>query len=199
MRRKERIWKIMKFFKNNKKAFNEINNIKKGNYHKVFLDNYEELFYKFLNYPDYRFSQLLINEGIVPDNGNWNREESQWVVEKGYMKPEEILLWGVRGKSEEVDEIYKKWYESKPVFEAPISVVETWLYPSLQTMSDLDVYAWRYSKWLDSQPKPTYKFICDLETEHISAILSTQTQLSSYYIEIFNGVLKQRNNEQKTI
>lgn len=199
MRQAARVPKIMKFFKNNKKAFNEFHNIKKGNYHKMFLDNYEEIFYKWMKYPDQRFGQLLINEGIVPDNNNWSREETTFLIQNNYFKPESLVLWGVRGKQEEVDKVYKEWYESKPIFETPITTVESWLYPSLQTMSDLDIYAWRYNKWLDSQPKPTYKFICDLETEHISAILSTQNQISDYYRKIFENVLKQRDNEQETI
>lgn len=191
-RLKERVPKLMKFFKDNKKVFNEINNIKKGNYHKVFLDNYEELFYKWMLEPDQRFTQLLINEGIVPDNGNWSREESFWLIQNKHFKPEELTLWGTKGL--DAGEKYKKWMEDKPIHGESLSSIETWLYPKAQLMDVNEIYAWRWSSWRKQEPITEYRFIEDLETSHIEAILLTQTQISDYYKKIFESVLKQRSD-----
>lgn len=195
MRRIERIPKIIKFFKKNKKAFNEINNIKKGNYHQMFLDNYEELFVIWYEYPDLRFCQLLINESIVPENNNWNKEETVWLIDNKYFKPEQLLLWGTRGL--DAAEKYKHWMDDKPKYGIELSSIETWLYPKAQLMDDNEIYAWRWSKWRKQEPPTTYKFIEDLETSHIQAILDTQPQISDYYRKIFENVLSERN-EQKT-
>lgn len=194
MRRPERVPKLMKFFKNNKKVFNEINNIKKGNYHKVFLDNYEELFYKWMLEPDQRFTQLLINEGVVPDNGNWSREESFWLIQNKYLKPEELTLWGTKGL--DAGEKYKKWMEDKPIHGTPLSNIETWLYPKAQLMDENEIYAWRWSSWRKQEPITEYRFIEDLTTIHIENILATQPQISDYYRKIFESVLTQRKGNE---
>jgi hypothetical protein len=41
--------------------------------------------------------------------------------------------------------------------------------------------------------KPVTKLLKDLETNHIKAILETQTHLSDLYIKTFNKILKNRN------
>lgn len=190
MRKPERIPKIMKFFKNNKKAFNEINNIKKGNYHKMFLDRYEELFYKWINYPDLRFTQLLINEGIVPDNGNWSKEESYWLIDKEYFKKKELYLWGSFGKNGE--ELMKQWEDKKPIFQSPITLVESYLYPKLNIMSSEDIYGWRYYNWMTDKPTHTYIFLEDLETEHIRNILLIDKVA---YRDVLEEILKEREGD----
>lgn len=190
MRQAKRIPKIMKFFKNNKKAFNEFHNIKKGNYHKMFLDNYEEIFYKWMKFFDQRFGQLLINEGIVPDNGNWSREESFWLIDKGYFKKKELYLWGSFGKNGE--ELMKQWEDKKPVFQSPITFVESYLYPKLNIMSSEDIYGWRYYNWMMNKPTHTYIFLEDLETDHIKNILLIDKVA---YKDVLEEILKEREGD----
>lgn len=41
----------------------------------------------------------------------------------------------------------------------------------------------------------TWKKLCDMETEHIEAILRTQTHISEHLVELFNAELEYRNDK----
>ncbi len=50
---------------------------------------------EWLDNPDLRLGQLLINEGFAPDLGSlWNVEEDSWLVENDYCNIEDIKFWG---------------------------------------------------------------------------------------------------------
>ena len=49
---------------------------------------------KWSDNPDFRFGQLLINEGIIPDGFAWYTEEIDWLIEFGKVSARELLFWG---------------------------------------------------------------------------------------------------------
>lgn len=96
-------------------------------------------------YPDLRFGQLLINEGIIADDVHtWNAEMMDYTIPQKAMR--EIQTWGTYGK---------------------------------EGGGKADV------------------FIKDLETDHIKAILKTQTHIKDTSIEIIlKEELKFRKNRK---
>lgn len=56
-------------------------------------ENWDEITEKWLEYPDLRFGQLLINLGYAKDGEIWYIEEDDWLIENKYLKPEEIKFW----------------------------------------------------------------------------------------------------------
>ncbi len=188
MRSKKRIPIVMKFFKNNKEAFKEF----AGDYHRNFLDNYEEIFYEWVEYQDYRFGQLLINLQIIPDGRAWNIEESDWLIEKEYIQPEEIITWGTYGLDGE--ERMKKWVEAKPKFKEPLDLIDKWLYPGIEKQKNYEVYARRYNTWMNTKPQPEYRFIKDLDADHISNILAIP---KIAYRKVFEKVLLAKSEDEQ--
>lgn len=91
MRKKERIPVVLEFFKNNEKAFNEFTLTEK-NFHD-FINKFSDIEEKWLEYPDLRFGQLLINMGIIPDNSSLHKEEDQWLINHNYINIEDIMTW----------------------------------------------------------------------------------------------------------
>lgn len=99
MRNKERIPIIFKFFRHNARALYEF--LEEGiseedliNLHTTptlseFYDYWSE------NY-DQRLGQALINFGLIQDNLLiWIKEEVEWLIDKGYLNPEDIIFWRV--------------------------------------------------------------------------------------------------------
>ncbi len=92
MRQIERIPIVIDFFKSNDKAFRKFTRqtetLTEASWKEVkkeWLDNYDQ-----------RLGQLLINQGFIVDNFNiWDKEETDWLVENGYFKFEDIHFWGV--------------------------------------------------------------------------------------------------------
>lgn len=54
------------------------------------------------------------------------------------------------------------------------------------------VWGKNYDKDMNRLPKTEYVFIKDLTTDHIEAILKTQTRISDFYKEVFNDEMKLR-------
>lgn len=50
-----------------------------------------------LDFPDLRLVQVLINLNIIW-NGTYHVEETDYLIDKAYIKPEDILFWGTYGK-----------------------------------------------------------------------------------------------------
>lgn len=98
-----------------------------------------------LNHPDLRFGQMLINEGIVSDDiRTWNLELCDYNIPHEVARG--IHTWGTRGK--------------------------------------------------DLMDKMKYLFIKDLETNHIKAILKTQTHISEVIRKFLKDELKFRENRK---
>ena len=54
-----------------------------------------------LNNPDLRLTQVLVNLGIIPNiPGHWYyTEEVEWLIDRNIVEPRDILFWGTYGKS----------------------------------------------------------------------------------------------------
>lgn len=92
MRNPNRIPIILKFFRENPTQLS------------MFLFNIKltkpvelsEEFEKFwLENPDLRLGQALINYNVIKDSTVWFKEEDNWLIDHGYFKLEEIKFWGV--------------------------------------------------------------------------------------------------------
>lgn len=196
MRAKIRIPKVMKFFKNNFIAFGTFvstgSNLQYSevvHIEKLFSENYEELFYEWMEYPDLRFGQLLINKGIVPDGKCWNLEEVDWLIKHGYFKPEELQTWGTYGIDGEAN--MKAWYEEKPLYGSPVEIIDRIIFKEPEKASKEDLFGERYHRWKKRQPQPEYRFIKDLDVDHIKNILKISNIANR---DVFERVLKQKEN-----
>lgn len=92
MRNSARIVPILQFFTNNSAALEEF-----CQHHidlTVFINDLPKITKYWLENPDQRFGQLLINLQIVPDGKYWNTEEVDWLVEKQYFTWDELHYWG---------------------------------------------------------------------------------------------------------
>lgn len=95
MRAKERIPIIWKFFRNNPKVFSEFLELeyKESEGQHLHIDI---LKYWLVN-PDQRLGQVLIDLNFILDDFDiWTRDETSWLIDKGYFKFEELSFWGVR-------------------------------------------------------------------------------------------------------
>ena len=107
------------------------------------LDDVKEFW---IDNPDLRISQVLVNLGIIPNSsGMWYYMEESEILEKLGIPEREYMIWGTRGK--------------------------------------------------DGKSPLEFKPIKDLSTDHIEAILETQTQISYYTRTVFEDELKRRKNE----
>lgn len=96
--------------------------------------------------PDLRYSQVLVNMGIMPNYpGFWYYlEEPEILLEQG-VDGAQFMLWGVN-----------------------------------------------FDKNMNQLPATDYRFICDLETDHIEAILAGIWTKHPDYIKVFNNELNRR-------
>jgi hypothetical protein len=94
MRNKKRIPICLELF-SNKEALIEFLHVPSEQTITTIYDKWEvvKVFWTFN--PDLRFGQLLINLGLVEDGHYWFTEETDWLVNNGYCKPEDINFWGV--------------------------------------------------------------------------------------------------------
>ena len=93
MRATERIPIIIEFFKSNVDILGKFLGQPDIENMQYIDDNWNEIQNDWeINY-DYRFGQLLINLGIIPDNRMWYVEEVDWLIEKGHFKFEELHFW----------------------------------------------------------------------------------------------------------
>ena len=67
-----------------------------------FIKNYKYIKDIWKKYPDLRFGQLLINEGFIEDGYQWNIEESNWLQENNFIRPEYIEFWGINYDKNEI-------------------------------------------------------------------------------------------------
>jgi len=69
---------------------------------------YNDIFTKWKESPDLRLTQVLATLEIVPNfAGGWFYiEESDYMVRKNFIKPEEILFWGSYGKSGKLEDFH---------------------------------------------------------------------------------------------
>lgn len=104
MRRPERLQKIYEYLKDNDKHLAGILNLDVDgkNFKKVkksFHGHYDLLLKLHLEWPDLRFGQHLVTQGITPDlDGVFGREELRYLIDNKCFEPEELLLWGTYGK-----------------------------------------------------------------------------------------------------
>lgn len=96
--------------------------------------------------PDLRYSQVLINMGIIPNySGFWYYTEESEILEEQGVDLAKIMLWGVN-----------------------------------------------FDKNMNQLPETDYRFICDLKTDHIQAILDGKWTKHPKYLEAFNNELNRR-------
>ena len=96
--------------------------------------------------PDLRYSQVLVNMGIIPNYpGFWYFTEEDEILEQQGLPLSEYMLWGVN-----------------------------------------------FDKDMNRLPETYYRFICDLDTDHIEAILDGQWTKNLRYIAAFNDELNRR-------
>jgi hypothetical protein len=110
MRAKERIPIVLEFFKNNIHAYLRFIDSDDSEEYYEFIRNYDKINNIWLDNPDWRLGQLLINIGLINDGFVWNIEEQEWLVKESYFKFEDIHFWGVNYDKEGnlLDEPYKK-------------------------------------------------------------------------------------------
>lgn len=92
MRNPARIIPILQFFTNNLTALEEF-----CEYHvdiTIFNHDLPKITKYWLDNPDQRFGQMLINLNIVPDGKYWNTEEVDWLIEKQHFSWDELHFWG---------------------------------------------------------------------------------------------------------
>ena len=99
------------------------------------------------------------------------------------------MLWGVRGL--DAKEKYQEWMNTKPKLNDPLDFVEKTIY-HYDKLKNYEVYARRYYTFLQREPKVGYKFLNELDSNHISAILETQTQISPTLRQTFQKILDER-------
>jgi len=98
------------------------------------------------NNPDLRYSQVLVNMGIIPNYpGFWYFDEEDDILEQQGVDSAMIMLWGVN-----------------------------------------------FDKDMNRLPETDYRFICDLETDHIQAILGGNWTKHPNYLKAFNNELNRR-------
>ena len=195
MRNKKRIPVVMRIFKYNSIAFYNFlaigDDLIAIKYRSRFIDAFEDIFYEWMEEPDQRFGQLLINMGVIPDLlGVWDIEESDWLVKNKYVQPEDIYTWGTFGI--EGEDKMLKWASEKPKFNAPLDSIELMVYPEAKKWKNYELYAWRWRNWADRKPKPEYRFIKNLDTGHIENILAIK---NIGHKDVFEKVLKQRQDD----
>ena len=96
--------------------------------------------------PDLRYSQVLINIGILPNYpGFWYMYEDEDNLQDQGVDPAMFMLWGVN-----------------------------------------------FDKDMNRLPETDYRFICDLETDHIQAILDGNWTRHPDYLKAFNNELNRR-------
>lgn len=185
-RLKERLPVVYNYFRQHPDKFNEFFKVTGDKAYKTWLEFYEDILYKHIQSPDLRFGQHLFNEGIVPDS-QYHTKEVDWLIDKGYVAAESILLWGTYGPN--ANTTRAKWEAAKPKLNAPLTAVETVL--GWTGLKNYELYAKRFSLWSAQEPKPEYKILRTLDTDHIKAILLTQN-LTPIYRDTFQKLLKQR-------
>lgn len=64
------------------------------------FSNLEDIKKFWMENPDLRLFQVLINIGLLPNTPGfyYYEEESKYCLKKGYIKPRQILFWGTYGK-----------------------------------------------------------------------------------------------------
>lgn len=184
-RLKNRLPAIYKFFKKNKVKFNEFLEITGDESHKLFLENYEDLYAQHLEYGDLRFGQHMINSGIVSSNEAYNKEETSWLIDEKLIAPEYLLTWGTYGKDGTKN--LADWEKSKPKLNAPLTAIEKF-FGDYDGLKNYEIYAKRYLAWKNREPKPDYVLLKDLTKEHIEAILATQ-ELTPMYRSVLTRLL----------
>jgi len=100
MRPVERIIPYLDLLKERSINISEID--EKLTYNNIIIsdDVYEELKKVWLDNPDWRFTQLLVNTGIIPNfPGMWYYTEDLDVMLNLGFKPREVILWGTYGKN----------------------------------------------------------------------------------------------------
>lgn len=191
MRPKQRLPAIYKFFKLNKAKFNEFLGLNNNQVveHQRFIAHYEELFYQHIQYPDLRFGQHMYNNGIVLTDGGYYKEEGAWLIGNNLVKPEEVVTWGTWGL--QIQERMEAWKATAPKLNAPVTEFEK-AYFGYANLKNYEVYARRYEIWQAQKPKKEYKLLKDLDSDHIRAILLTETHLPEVYRKGLEEILKSR-------
>ena len=149
---------------------------------------------KWLENPDWRFGQLLINLHIAPDGGLWNKEEGEILEEQG-IDPRKYLLWGSYGL--DLDKKAKTWKKRRKRF--GLSKKDITIDPTMLILAEDKQSKRLYHSlqaWYNTKPTAEYKPIKDLDTDHIKNILKTQLQISKKYKDTFKKELELRENEQ---
>lgn len=140
----------------------------------------------YIEYPDMRFGQFLINEGVAADNVKlWNMEESDFLDKQG-VDPALYTLWGHIGNSkEESDRLIKEWQESYGKFglnDSDLGQCSKFVRERIEAMDegrnlssiskDNQRKLTAFYAWNQSAPKPIYSPVRSLSTEHIKAVLA---------------------------
>lgn len=186
MRRIERIPIVMKYFRQNTKILAKYCEIKQKDAKLLIENHYEDIFYQWIQYPDLRLSQLLVNIELIPDkNGIFFKEEIDFLIEGEYIKKESITFWGTRGLGNE----FKEWLDKKPKLDDEL---EAWNISYYKGFSKEEIFADKYHYWMLQKPEPIYKTLDSLDSSHISAILETQTQISPTLRQTFQKILDER-------
>jgi hypothetical protein len=94
MRNKKRIPICLELFLNKEILLKFLNGPREYELHQIY-GNYNIINSFWLKNPDLRFGQLLINLGLAEDGHYWFTEETDWLVNNGYCKLEDINFWGV--------------------------------------------------------------------------------------------------------
>lgn len=97
MRCKERLPIVYNIFKDNKELFFKFIEIRSDHYYFLFKAEFDDLLEEHIKLNDLRFGQHLINEGIIPDNSSWYKEEVDFLIKEGVVKFSEINFWGTYG------------------------------------------------------------------------------------------------------
>ena len=60
-----------------------------------FIQSLPEIEESWLENPDLRLGQMLINRGLFESNLGWDLEEDEYMVESGMLEARDIMFWGV--------------------------------------------------------------------------------------------------------
>ena len=91
MRNPNRIPIVLKFFRENPVQLSMFLYNNKLTKSPVLSEAFEKYW---LENPDLRLGQALINSAITPDGLAWNKEEVDWLIDHDYFKFEELNFWG---------------------------------------------------------------------------------------------------------
>lgn len=97
MRCKERLPIVYNIFKDNKELFFKFIEIRSDQYYFLFKAEFDDLLEEHIKLNDLRFGQYLINEGIIPDNSSWYKEEVDFLIKKVLLNTKKYIFGGQEG------------------------------------------------------------------------------------------------------